>query len=610
MRRWWGLLQHVARLTLRTDRRTTLLMLALIIAQAAVIALTVLSQRWLVDGGTGGSVAMVAAAVALGAAAHGLSAAGGRVLSNMQLYLTARVTVAITGEVLHMTAAVPTVEHVERAEHLNRLERLAWGCGSLAWLPWVSLGVVATSLSLAVSVLLLGLVNPLLCALAALAVPPLLASRRAHELVRRAHDATAELNRWEQRLHDLCTQPGPARELFITGAGAEVDRRAAALWRAVLARETAARVRAIVWQGGGWLVYGAGFVAALLLVSELTRAGRATLGDAVLVFSLATQLQGQVKLVVEQVGRLAESGQVVAHYYWLREYANRSRRAGAPPPARLRHGIALEAVCFRYPGSERDVLRDLDLRLPAGSTVALVGDNGAGKTTLVNLLTGVYEPTAGQVTVDGTPLSRFDRASWQAGVSGVLQDFVRFQVLAREAIGVGDVRRVRSDAAVSEAVERAGAAGVVARLPDGLRTQLGRVFGGAEPSSGQWQRLALARGVMRSAPLLALLDEPTAALDPQTEYELFRQFDQQARTVNAVGGITVLVSHRLSTVRMADLIVVVRGGRVVESGTHAELMAAGGEYAQSFRLQQQAYTDEPAAPGAEARRPVEPRRLT
>jgi len=224
----------------------------------------------------------------------------------------------------------------------------------------------------------------------------------------------------------------------------------------------------------------------------------------------------------------------------------------------------------------------------------VVGANGAGKSTLIKLLTGVYEPTAGHLSVDGEPLSALDRDGWRARLSGVYQDFARLRLRTRETVGVGSIRHVRERPAVTAAVDRAGAADLLTRLPQGLDTQLGAAFGGVEPSLGQWQRLALARSLMREVtgerpPLCVVLDEPTAALDPLAEYALFQHFVAQVRTATRQGAVTVLVSHRFTTVRMADLIVVLADGRVTEQGTHAELMAAGGGYAELYALQEHAY---------------------
>jgi ATP-binding cassette subfamily B protein len=252
-------------------------------------------------------------------------------------------------------------------------------------------------------------------------------------------------------------------------------------------------------------------------------------------------------------------------------------------------------VSFAYPGTDRRVLDGVDLTLPAGAVVAIVGENGAGKSTLVKLLCKLYEPTAGRILADGAPLDRMRADDWRSRLAGAFQDFFRFELRARHSVGVGDLPRHDDEPAVAAAVGRAGAEDVVDRLPAGLDTQLGPTWpGGVEVSFGQWQKLALARGFMRERPLLLVLDEPTAALDAETEHALFERFAAAARGEGSNGGaaegrITLLVSHRFSTVRMADLIVVLDGARVAQFGTHEDLMARGGPYAELYGIQAAAY---------------------
>jgi ATP-binding cassette, subfamily B, bacterial len=244
----------------------------------------------------------------------------------------------------------------------------------------------------------------------------------------------------------------------------------------------------------------------------------------------------------------------------------------------------------------------------------VVGENGAGKTTLVKLLCRFYEPTEGRITIDGIDFARLPAEEWRERLAGAFQDFMRFELVARTTIGVGDLPHAEDEAAVERAVERGGAGDVVRRLPRGLATQLGPTWReGVELSFGQWQKLALARGFMRDDPLLLVLDEPTAALDAETEHSLFERFAAAARAESEAGTdgvgagalagrrsgrITILVSHRFSTVRMADLIVVLdvdaaRGGsRVAEVGSHDELIARGGLYAELYGIQAQAYGTE------------------
>jgi ATP-binding cassette subfamily B protein len=276
---------------------------------------------------------------------------------------------------------------------------------------------------------------------------------------------------------------------------------------------------------------------------------------------------------------------------WLEDYAAAVAAAGdLPVPAVLQRGIRLEHVSFAYPGTSRVVLDDVSVTLPAGAVIAIVGENGAGKTTLVKLLAKMYEPSAGAILVDDTPLARMPAGEWRSRLAGAFQDFFRFEFRAGHTVGLGDVPRLENELAVAAAVDRAGAADVVARLSAGLDTQLGPTWpGGVELSFGQWQKLALARGFMREQPLLLVLDEPTAALDAETEHALFERYATAARGTSAAGRITILVSHRFSTVRMADLIVVLDGARLVEVGTHDELMAKNGPYAELYGIQAAAY---------------------
>jgi ATP-binding cassette subfamily B protein len=271
---------------------------------------------------------------------------------------------------------------------------------------------------------------------------------------------------------------------------------------------------------------------------------------------------------------------------WAERYLAPAVSEGASVPDTLGEGIRLEDVSFTYPGAEEPVLHGVDLLLPAGATVAVIGDNGAGKTTLVKLLTGMYAPTGGRITVDGVDLADVEPQEWRRHITAIFQDFMRPQMILRDAVGMGDLPRRADDGALDAALTRAGA-DALELTPDAL---LGRYFaGGRELSGGQWQRVGLARGMMRPAPLLTVLDEPTAALDAPTEAALFERFAGAAERSSAAGAVTVLVSHRFSTVRIADLIVVVEDGRVTETGTHPDLLVAGGTYAQLFALQAKAY---------------------
>jgi ATP-binding cassette subfamily B protein len=228
--------------------------------------------------------------------------------------------------------------------------------------------------------------------------------------------------------------------------------------------------------------------------------------------------------------------------------------------------------------------------LAAGSTVAVVGDNGAGKTTLIKILTGLYPPSTGRITVDGVDLTTVDPVEWRRQVTGAFQDFLRLNMSIGDGVGAGDLPRIDEAEAVRDAIDRADATRLLDGMSGGLDTMLGPYVGGRSLSGGEWQRLALARGLMRAAPLLIVLDEPTASLDAPTEAALFARYRDAARRLGAANGaVTILVSHRFSTVHMADQIVVMEDGTVKEVGTHNELIAEGGLYAELYELQARGY---------------------
>jgi len=316
--------------------------------------------------------------------------------------------------------------------------------------------------------------------------------------------------------------------------------------------------------------------------------------DVLLVLAAGSRLSAYIGATVGEIGFLRGIWMDGARRLaWLEDYAaSVSAAADLPVPEALRDGIRLEHVSFAYPGTSRKVLDDVDVTLPAGSVVALVGENGAGKTTLVKLLSKLYEPDEGRILVDGVELGRMPADEWRSRLSGAYQDFFRFEFRARQSVGIGDVPRIDDEPTVVTAVDRAGATDVIDHLASGLETQLGPTWPeGVEVSFGQWQKLALARGFMREWPLLLVLDEPTAALDAETEHALFERYAAAARGGGPApaGRITILVSHRFSTVRMADFIVVLDGARVVEAGAHEALLAKGGQYAELYNIQAAAY---------------------
>ena len=314
----------------------------------------------------------------------------------------------------------------------------------------------------------------------------------------------------------------------------------------------------------------------------------------ILVLVAGSRLSGYIGAAVGELGFLRgiwlDSAQRLC---WLEDFvAYHEEDADQPVPDHLEEGIRFEHVTFRYPGTDRVVLDDVNVTFPAGAVVAVVGENGAGKTTLVKLLARMYTPDEGRILADGVDIGRMPNREWRSRLAGAFQDFYRFELHARSAVGLGDEPRMDDVPAVEHAIGRAGADDVIDRLARGLDTQLGPTWDeGVEVSFGQWQKLALARGFMRDEPLVIVLDEPTAALDAETEHALFERYASEARRDRSTdrGRVTVLVSHRFSTVRMADLIVMLDGSHVVEVGTHEELMARGGQYSELYSIQATAY---------------------
>jgi ATP-binding cassette, subfamily B, bacterial len=444
-------------------------------------------------------------------------------------------------------------------------------------------------LRLAVTLALLASIHVALVLLAVFALPAVLTSTWRPAVERAAQERAAQDNRLARHLFTIATTAPPGKEVRVTGIGNRLVAQRRAVWERAYAPVSAARWGSAVWHTLAWALFGGGYVGAVVLVASGLGAPPA---DVLLVLAAGSRLSAYVGATVGEVGFLRgfwmDGSRRLA---WLEDYAaSRTASADRGVPDVLRRGIRLEHVSFAYPGTSRLVLNDVSLSLPAGSVVAIVGENGAGKTTLVKLLAKMYEPTSGAIFVDDEPLARMPADAWRSRLAGAFQDFFRFEFRARQTVGVGDVPRMDDERAVVTAVGRAGANDVVSRLPSGLETQLGPTWpGGVDVSFGQWQKLALARGFMRDRPVLLVLDEPTAALDAETEHALFERYAAAAHGERVDGRITILVSHRFSTVRMAEIIVVMDGARVVEMGTHEQLLARRGQYAELYGIQAAAY---------------------
>ncbi|HYW23954.1 MAG TPA: ABC transporter ATP-binding protein [Terriglobales bacterium] len=510
--------------------------------------------------------------------------------ARLEIRFRERATVALEAHVARLHAAVPGIEHHERPEYLDRLQLLRDHVFLLNHFYRAFMNTAGSIARLAFTVALLASVSPALILLTAFAVPTVLVANWRAGSERAAEERAAPHRRLARHLFEVGTTAGPGKEVRVGRAGAVLEARhrtATISWYRAVAR---ARWASAVWHAAAWTLFGAAYVGAVVLVATRLHASA---GSVLLVLAAGANLARFFGLTVSEADFLRWTLDAARRLVWLEDYARSAHAGGGTPavaPALLSRGIRLEGVSFRYPGTDALVLRDVDLELPAGSVVAVVGENGAGKSTLVKLLCRFYEPTAGRILVDGVDLARMPADAWRSRLAGAFQDFCRFELRAAHTVGVGDLARLEDRPALETAVARAGAGDVVERMPRGLDTQLGPTWEeGVDLSFGQWQRLALARGLMRDAPLLCVLDEPTAALDAEAEHALFERFAAAARADGAEGRVTVLVSHRFSTVRMADLIVVLDGSRVVDVGGHEELMGRGGLYAELYGIQARAY---------------------
>ena len=501
--------------------------------------------------------------------------------------------ITLDEELIRLANDSARLEHHERAEYADKLELLQRELRSFPEGMTGLLTMVSLAVSMTLTGILLASVNPWLLLLPLAALPPVFSGQFAQRVIERAKVASATPTRQAWHFFRLATRADSAKELRVFGLQAEVRERHERLWATAGRTLLVGELRGAAIVAAGQLVFAVAYVVSVLLVLHQAIAGHAQVGDVVLIITLAAQVNQQVSALLELLRQLQRIAQGLTRLRWMRELiaSQEPPAADLPVPDRIRTGIELRDVSFAYPGTDRPVLGGVNLVLPAGSTVAIVGENGAGKTTLVKLLCRFYDATSGVVSVDGADLRRIDVREWRSRIAAGFQDFVRFELLAQHVVGLGDLAAHDDSGAVTAALGRAHAADVLARLDDGLDTQLGKSWtNGTELSGGQWQKLALGRAMMRERPLLLVLDEPTSALDAEAEHQLFEQYAVNARRVGEdTGAITVLVSHRFSTVRMADIILVVADGRVAEAGSHAELISADGLYAELFALQADAY---------------------
>jgi ATP-binding cassette, subfamily B, bacterial len=561
----------------------------IMIAQALVGPAQAFGVRALIDSVSGtGSAALGFGLILGGSCASLLFQVAGTAL---WATLNERMDAYIQQRILKSTTAVPHVGHHERPDLTDRIGMIR---GSLMELQ-NSVTFVVNGINMLVSgiavLAVLTSVSPLLLLLVVMAGLRVWAAGRSARWGVAAAERVQSKTRLAGQLEDIAASPQHATEVRVSGLSSVLLQRILRLQEQARRETERAAVRGLVLRLVIGLGYGLAYGGVLIFVMYRAIGGHATVGDVALVLLLSVQIESLAQNVAGQAEGMAATLRVVDHLTWLTLYsrAEQVSTAARQAPSALEHGIELCHVSFTYPGTGTETLHDISLRLPAGSVVALVGENGAGKSTLVKLLCGLYSPTAGEILVDGRPVHGLAPGSWRARITVVFQDAVRYSLPVSDAVGIGFLPQRDDEQAVRNALRRAGGEELASALPQGLATQLGKGFtGGVDLSGGQWQRLALARSAMREDPLLRVLDEPTSAIDPETERALVRQYTGHGVRGTA-RGVTLLVTHRLSSVQLADLVVVLHQGRIAEVGTQQELLARGGLFAELFNLQTSAY---------------------
>jgi len=500
--------------------------------------------------------------------------------------LADRYTHHVSVEVMRKAAALDVIVY-EDPIFYDRLERArVQATDRLAMIQQMGRLIQQSVTALAFSIVLIKYSPFLLLLLVGGILPAFLAESHFAFLTYAKNFRQTPLRRRMDYLRQVGGSKEAAKELKLFNLSNYLTTRFEELSQRIYEENVALNRRRLFW-GGLLAVLGQlGYYAAYALSIFRTIQGRYTIGDLTLIITAIMQAMGNIQQAFSTLSGVADQALFLTDLLAFFEMKPRveSKPDGLPAPSPIRQGFEFRNVSFAYPGTERRVLKSFDFTLRPGERIALIGENGQGKTTVVKLITRLYDPTEGQVLLDGVDLREYDLESLHAEIGVIFQDFMRYEMTARDNIAVGRIEVPHTEDEIQYAAQKSLASEVVAKLHGGYGQMLGRRFeSGVDLSGGEWQKLALARAYLRDAPLL-ILDEPTASLDARSELEVFERFAELTE-----GKMALLISHRFSTVRMADRIVVLEGGRLVEEGSHSQLMALGGRYAEMFEMQAASY---------------------